>query len=408
MKRCWSLFVLILVIGHCSKPVPTSRGTRFGDDLSFLKKHTDTFVLSDSGGQQQVAVCPQYQGRVMTSTARGETGPGFGWINREAIASGERQPHINVFGGEDRFWLGPEGGQFSVYFKKGDPFDLDHWQVPSAIDWDPFETTVRETAKASFRKAIQLENYSGTAFDLRVDREVRLLSQDAVQDRMGFAIPRGASWVAYESINTITNTGSRSWTKASGLLSIWILGMFNPSPSTTVVIPFKAGPESGLGPVVNDAYFGKVPSDRLVARNGILYFKADGQYRSKIGIGRKRALPVCGSYDAENRVLTLVRVTIPEPPADYVNSMWQIQEDPFGGDVVNTYNDGPPEPGAKPLGPFYELESSSPAAALRPGGSLNHVHRTIHLQGPERELDPIARILLGAGLEDIQSAFASR
>jgi hypothetical protein len=27
-------------------------------------------------------------------------------------------PHINVFGGEDRFWLGPEGGQFSIFFAK--------------------------------------------------------------------------------------------------------------------------------------------------------------------------------------------------------------------------------------------------------------------------------------------------
>ena len=39
---------------------------------------------------------------------------------------------MNVFGGEDRFWLGPEGGQFALYFKPGDPFDLDHWQVPEA------------------------------------------------------------------------------------------------------------------------------------------------------------------------------------------------------------------------------------------------------------------------------------
>ena len=31
---------------------------------------------------------------------------------------------MNVFGGEDRFWLGPEGGQFALYFKAGDPFDL--------------------------------------------------------------------------------------------------------------------------------------------------------------------------------------------------------------------------------------------------------------------------------------------
>jgi hypothetical protein len=37
----------------------------------------------------------------MTSTTGGGDRPSFGWIGRVAIASGERQPHMNVFGGED-------------------------------------------------------------------------------------------------------------------------------------------------------------------------------------------------------------------------------------------------------------------------------------------------------------------
>ena len=141
--------------------------------------------------------------------------------------------------------------------------------------------------------------------------------------------------------------------------------MFNPSPVTTIVVPFKRGPEAELGPVVNDAYFGKVPADRLVVGDGVIFFSGDGLFRSKIGIAPRRALPFAGSYDAERGVLTIVHLTVPEGAAEYVNSMWRIQEDPFAGDVVNSYNDGPASPGAKPMGPFYELESSSPAAALR-------------------------------------------
>ena len=60
--------------------------------------------------------------------------------------------------------------------------------------------------------------------------------------------------------------------------------------------------------------------------------------------------------------------------------------------------------GAKPMGPFYELESSSPALALEPGKSAQHVHRTIHLVGDEALLDPIARAALGVGIKDILSA----
>jgi hypothetical protein len=84
--------------------------------------------------------------------------------------------------------------------------------------------------------------------------------------------------------------------------------------------------------------------------------------------------------------------------------MWEIQKEPFAGDVVNSYNDGPPAPGAKPLGPFYELETSSPAAALSPGDSLTHVHRTFHFQGGEAELDALARRLLGTSLAQVKAA----
>ena len=83
-------------------------------------------------GKAKVALVPAWQGRVMTSTMGGDTGPSFGWINRELIASGKILPHMNAFGGEDRFWLGPEGGQFSIFFAKGVPFDLEHWFTPAS------------------------------------------------------------------------------------------------------------------------------------------------------------------------------------------------------------------------------------------------------------------------------------
>ena len=138
--------------------------------------------------------------------------------------------------------------------------------------------------------------------------------------------------------------------------------------------------------------------------NGVLFFSGDGTWRSKIGIPPRRALPFAGSYDAAAGVLTIVHLTIPEGAADYVNSMWRIQEDPYAGDVVNSYNDGPASPGAKPLGPFYELESSSPAAALAPGHSLSHSHTTMHFQGDEQALDALARRVLGVGIEEIATA----
>jgi hypothetical protein len=384
----------------------TAAAASFGDDLAFLKKHTPVVVLADAAGQAQVAVVPAWQGRIMTSTAGGPAGTSYGWVNRELIAAGKLEPHINVFGGEDRFWLGPEGGQFSIFFAKGAKFDLAHWFTPAALDTEPFAVVKRAADRVSFRRAIELTNYSGVKLQLEATREVRLLRAAEALAARKLSVPAGVATVAFESVNTIKNTGAAEWRKETGLLSIWILGMFNASPTATVVVPFTAGPEKALGPIVNDSYFGKVPADRLVVKDGVIYFRADAGHRSKIGLSPRRARSLLGSYDAASRTLTLVTFTLPLGATDYVNSMWEIQKEPYAGDVVNSYNDGPPAPGAKQLGQFFELESSSPALALAPGAAATHTHQTIHLQGDEAKLDALARAALGVSLAQIKSAFA--
>ena len=382
----------------------TLQAASFGDDLAFLQKHTPMIVLSDPSGAGKVAVSPAWQGRVMTSSAGGDAGLSFGWINRELIASGKLQPHINVFGGEDRFWLGPEGGQFSIFFAQGAKFELGDWFTPAAMDTMPYAVAKQTKSSATFRANFSVTNYSDTRFEVKVNRQVRLLTATSAAEKLGIKASPDLNVVAYETINKITNDGKQPWAKTTGLLSVWILGMFNPSPATTIVVPIKSGPESALGVKVTSDYFGNIPADRLIANEEVIYFSGDGQFRSKIGINPRRSKSVLGSYDAANNVLTIVQFTQPEGATDYVNSMWKIQDQPFGGDAANSYNDGVPSPGAKPLGPFYELESSSPAAALAPGKSLTHVHRTIHLSGPPAALDSVARTVLGVSLAEIKGA----
>ena len=383
-------------------PAAERPGT-FGDDLTFLRAHTQMIVLASQDGHAQVAVAPGYQGRVMTSSAGGPDGASFGYIHRPVVALGSRQPHMTVLGGEDRLWLGPEGGQFALYFPSGAAFDAEHWQVPEPIDWGAWPVVSQNSQEVVFQQPMTLTNYAGAHFTLRADRTVRLLDRHAVVEALGQEPGPATAVVAYESDNRITNTGSTPWLKTTGLLSIWILGMYRPAPQTTIVIPFVQGPEPERGPVVNDAYFGAIPADRLRVGEGAIFFRGDGKQRGKIGVPRPRARNLAASYDPERRVLTLVQFTLPENASDYVNSMWAQQPRPYAGDVVNSYNDGPLGPGQPPLGPFYEIESSSPAAALAPNATMRHVHRTLHLQGPEAELDTIARATLGISLADIVS-----
>ncbi|QIP12626.1 hypothetical protein G8759_08320 [Spirosoma aureum] len=371
----------------------TNRNT-FNEARHFLQEyHHDLIELK--AGDAQALICPAYQGRVMTSTADGQAS--YGWINYELIQSKKILPHMNAFGGEDRFWLGPEGGQFALYFKKGDPFDGEHWQTPAAIDSEPFTLTKKTETSATFTRQVELVNYSGSLFNIGIERTVSLVSKPEIDQLLGEKTD-SLKVVGVRSDNVITNKGAQTWSAKTGLPSIWILGMMNASPATTVIVPFQPG----AGQPINDSYFGKLPAERLIIGERSALFKADANYRSKIGVAPARATKWLGSYDPGTKTLTLVTYTFDSSNKQYVNSAWELQKEPFSGDVLNAYNDGPMKPGQPQMGKFYEMESSSPAAALAPSQSMQHQHTTIHLQGPESQLDKISQRLLLTRLETIE------
>ncbi|WP_321290539.1 DUF6786 family protein [uncultured Sunxiuqinia sp.] len=373
----------------------------YGFDMAFFKAHNLNCLELTDGTGAGVLVSPELQGRVMTSTVNGPSGNSFGWINYDLFKSGKLNEQFNPFGGEERFWLGPEGGPFSIYFKEGAEQVFENWKVPAVIDTEPFDVKKQTKGSVTFEKNMQVVNASGFKFEVGIERTISLMSIDQLESELKMEIPdESVNVVVYQSENKITNVGNQAWTKENGLLSIWLLCMFNPSPTTTVFIPFK---EEGDGVVVNDEYFGKVPANRLIVEEGMVYFKIDGEYRSKIGIPPFRAKEICGSYDSKKKVLTLLWCSLPDEPKEYVNSNWGDQEDPYSGDAVNSYNDGPVD--GKIMGPFYEIETSSPAADLQPGQSLVHKQRVIHIQGEESELTKILQYVINVDIETIKSNF---
>lgn len=192
---------------------------------------------------------------------------------------------------------------------------------------------------------------------------------------------------------------------------IWLLGMFKPTPHTTMVIPLRPGDQADLGPIAKTDYFGKIPEDRIRIGKSAVFFKGDGRERGKIGIPPQRALGVAASWQPDSNTLTIIKTPL-TPRGEgqawpYVDSQWREDVDPYQGDLINAYNDGPPEPGADPLGPFYELESSSPALLLKPEQSHTHIQTTLHLTGPRQALDLIAQRKLGLTLEEIETSLKS-
>ncbi len=367
----------------------------YQQDRLFLRQYHPDLVELQSGAARAI-ICPDYQGRVMTSTADGQAS--YGWINYELIRSRKILPHMNAFGGEDRFWLGPEGGQFALFFRKGDPFDGEHWQTPPAIDSEPFTLDDVTPTSAKFSRKVSLTNYSGIQFEIGINRTVTLLPEAEINRQLNIG-GDSLKIVGIRSDNVITNVGLKPWTAQTGMPSIWVLSMMNASPQTTIIVPYRAG----TGSPINDAYFGKVPADRLTVGKTAAFFKADAKYRSKIGVSPARATNWIGSYNPTTQTLTLVTFDFNPQNRQYVNSAWEQQKDPYAGDVINAYNDGPMKSGQPQMGQFYELESSSPAADLAPGAKRQHRHTVFHIQGPEEVLNKITKNLLQMDLLDLRS-----
>lgn len=378
------------------------KGT-FEYDANFLKiNNIYAIELVDSVAGGRILVAPGLQGRVMTSSFS-SGGKSFGWINYPFIEKGEPSAQFNPFGGEERFWIGPEGGPFSLFFDSGKPQDFANWRVPKVIDNEAFDVERVSKNEIKLKRVFTVNNYSGNGLVAGVERTVRVLSPAETESALQNGL-NGLQCVAFESTNKLTNSGNTDWDAHQGFLSIWLLCMFNPAEKGVVFIPFKPGSDTELGKKVTDDYFGKVPDDRLKIGDDKLFFLTDGKKRSKIGISPERAKSWCGSYDASSGLLTLLWYSAPSAPSKYVNSKWGKQDDPLKGDVINSYNDGPADDGSI-MGPFYEIESSSPAALLKQGESIIHTQRIFHIMGDEQKLNDITVRLTGINLSDIKKAF---
>ena len=117
-----------------------------------------------------------------------------------------------------------------------------------------------------------------------------------------------------------------------------------------------------------------------------------------------RATGVAGSYDRRH---ASCRVQYTRAAgASLMSFDVEIQAHPTAATRSHATNDGPPAPGKPLLGPFYELETSSPALSLGAGERYTHIHRTFHFVGLEEDLDRICRATLGVGLGDVATALS--
>jgi hypothetical protein len=380
------------------------KGT-FGYDLQYLlKKDNSLVVLTSEDRQAQVIVSPRYQAKVFTSTAEGQEGKSLGFLNYKVWESTEILEHINGYGGENRLWIGPEGGAFSIFFKPGVRQVYDNWFTPNPFDTEPWQMVSQGKQSVSIEKEMKVSNYLGTAFHLKAGRKIRLLNPPDIQTLLSVIPGEEIKTVAYTTENILTNLDNFAWTKETGTICIWMLDMFNVAPRAVTIVPFIQGNENELGKVATTDYFGEIPAGRYKeTANGLAFLKTDGKLRSKIGLNAKRTKSIAGNYDPDSRRLTVATFDV-DRSAAYVNEEWNPGKDPLVGDVFNAYNDGPLEDGSI-MGPFLELESASPAALIAPGQSITHCHNVYHFVGEDAPLSVITETLFGIAVEEIKTVF---
>ncbi len=371
------------------------------DDVAFLRKHTEVIELKGDKEPGAIAICPKWQGRVMTSTFEPAFGPSLGWVNRPFIEAGKNDTVFNNYGGAERFWLSPEAGQFALFFEPGKPQTLANWRTPAAMNEVEFKVT--EPIHAGSRQDVSLTadmeliNYAGTKFNLTVWRSVRFAGPRDFGRLFGEHAQRLVEESRGQLVGARTENqiqSKKALRKETGLVSIWTLGQFQPGPNNVIVLPHHVGAESGLGPVVTTRYFGEIPPDRLRDLGNALLFRGDAQYRSKIGLSPQRSKGVAGAMNFDSEVLTLVTsaMALSGDKDVYLNNLWDLpQQEPFMGDAINSYNDGPTAPGEASLGGFFELETLSTARELDADQPVGYRNWTFHVKADLITLDRISK-----------------
>ncbi len=419
----------------------------YRNGLNYLESKTKVLELYDRFGAR-VAVCPEWNGRVMTSSGDGLDGISYGLIHVAEIDAKQVDPTFCFFGGEDQLTLSPEGGPFSLYYgtETGEDEQMltarDHIHLPRGFQEGPFLVDIAPPdPQIRMRRSVQMTNLAGANFDFDMVRTVRLLNRWDIHQVFGDPVAvsleqADVSYVGFETINTLVNRGT-PLTRESGLVSIRIRSMFNSGQNTVAIVPFRTGNERELGPSVCADFFGTAPHGRLRVLPQAALLRADSKYRCQIGVSRKRVLPFLASIDFRIGLMTLTTFNLPPNPwesdylsneycetvsntvADFMNTREYFlresaglhtdeseeesgiilerdpEDTPYSGEVVRAYNHGPSFPGEVPTAQFFEFDVFSPAKELNRGESLTHHQFTAHINADNQTLAYLARTILG-------------
>jgi len=331
----------------------------YRDSLNYLGSKTRIIELCNQIGGR-VVVCPDWNGRVMTSTCNGIDGNSFGFINVREIDA----QHVKEYGGESHLVLPLDDG----------PFEVDSMpQTPSVR----MRHSARKTFEADIVRIVRLLDNHNIRLAFGSDVAVSLEQTDI-------------SYVGFVTVNSIINPHhGEPFSLLNENVSMRLCGMFNSGQSSIAIIPFQSDGESHLETsVVNTDFFGSSPHGRLRILPQAALLRADGKYRCRIAIPGKRAVSSFGAIDFRDGLLTLIKFDLSDFEDDSYEPVW-------------AYNHGPTEPGETDFARYYEFNVSFPIHERHHNEVLTRHQYTLHINADNRTLAYLIQKFLGVDYEKV-------
>ena len=340
----------------------------YHDALNYLAQKTSVIELYDRLGGR-VAVCPEWNGRILTSTCEGLEGESFGCVHVQAIDA----EHFEDYGGEDHWTLSPIVHSFAV-------------------------ETIKEH-KAVLQRTLQTNDANGVPGEFHLSRTISLLNKQKIETWFGDAVAdsfgqEDVSAVGFCSENTVK-------VPEKTCIASRLRGMFNPSPNTVVVLStppdiFASEPSSMEPSPMEPSqmelssmdvdYLGSAPHGRIRHLPHALLVHADGRGRCQVTMPFAEAPLIIGAIELRFGTLTLWTFDVPNDSEK---------------DAIRIYNSGHSHTEELDWTAYYETNCFSAARELLPDDSLTYYQATLHLNAGNDVLDGLVRQLFDVSLEEI-------
>jgi len=329
----------------------------YHDALNYLVQKTPVIELYDQLGGR-VAVCPEWNGRVLTSTNGGLSGDSFGFINVRAIDT----ECFEDFGGEDQWTLSPLIYSYSV-------------------------ESIKEH-QAVLQRTLRMADANGTPVEFHLTRSISLLSRKQAGTIFGDAIADSLEQSDVSVVGFCTENTVRPQERAC--VASRQRGMFNANPHAAIIVPiprvsFMSEPFS-----VDVDYLGGAPHGRIRYLSQTMLIRADGQRRCQVTMPFAPSPPIFGAIELRSGTLTLWTFDLPN---DY----------PDKGDALRIYNSGCLRPHGSEFDwtTYYEMNCFAAARELEPEHSFTSCRNTLHLNADNTVLGDVVQQVFGVSLENI-------